>query len=228
MSQTVVVSRLALRELWISLRLLFLLAPYVVAGTVVALLPAPLATTLFRLAIGLAAAAIAGAAVAAWSLSHERALGRAAWLATRSTPRATFLAGWFVPLALISLLGLLAAGLLGWLATSTSFERPDPFVLGVSLASIATFALTLLALGLLLGTFLSPLAAALATAVSCALLVAVPWFAIPRIATPIETLARLQELASPISIAVQGTGASLAASALLLLVARVTLERIDL
>ena len=55
MSQTGVVTRLALRELWISFRLLALLAVYVGAGAFVALLPAPMATVLVRLAIGVAA-----------------------------------------------------------------------------------------------------------------------------------------------------------------------------
>ena len=77
MSQLPVVTRLAVHELWISFRLLVVLAGYVGAGTVVALLPAPLPTTLLRLAVGVATAMSLGAIVAAWSLSRERALGRA-------------------------------------------------------------------------------------------------------------------------------------------------------
>lgn len=228
MSQAAAVSRLALRELWINARLLLLLAAYAAAGATVALLPAPLPATLFRLAVGLAAASIAGAAIAAWSLSRERALGRAAWLATHSIPRATILVGWFVPLAVASILGLLAAGLLGWLSAATSFERLDPLAFGGTLASIATLVLALLALGLLIGLVGGPSTAAVATIISCAVLVTVPWVALPRVALPFEALARLPELARPISVALQGAGAGLAATALLLLVARLVIERVDL
>ncbi|MGI8999095.1 MAG: hypothetical protein ACR2GO_05245 [Candidatus Limnocylindria bacterium] len=228
MSQVAVVIRLALRELWISFRLLFLLAAYVAAGTVVALLPAPVTTTLVRLAIGLAAAGIAGAAVAAWSMSRERTLGRAGWLTTHSVPRATIVLGWFVPLALVSALGLLAAGVLGWLAIVTLFERPDGLVFGATVASVATFTLALIAIGLLLGAILGPSPAAAATAVICVLLVAVPWMIVPRVAVPIEALARLVELPAPLSVAVQGAGASLAAAGVLLVGARFALERVDL
>jgi ABC-type transport system involved in multi-copper enzyme maturation permease subunit len=227
-SQTGVVTRLVLRELWISFRLLFLLAAYVGAGALVALIPAPLPTVLQRLAVGVAAAMIAGASIAAWSLSRERALGRAAWLATRSVPRWTILVGWFVALALITLLGLIAVGALGWLAASTPVVRLDPLAFGATFAAIACGALGLLALGLLIGTFLRPLAAGLAAAVLSVAIVGAAWLALPRIAIPIEALALLPELARPISVAIQGAGAGLAVAAVLLLVARVAMDRVDL
>jgi hypothetical protein len=50
----------------------------------------------------------------------------------------------------------------------------------------------------------------------------------PRIAIPIEALAQLPELARPISVAIQGAGAGLAVAAVLLLVARVAMDRVDL
>jgi ABC-type transport system involved in multi-copper enzyme maturation permease subunit len=227
-SQTGVVTRLVLRELWISFRLLFLLAAYVGAGVLVALIPAPLPTVLQRLAVGVAAAMIAGASIAAWSLSRERALGRVAWLATRSVPRGTILVGWFVALVLVTLLGLLAAGALGWVAASTPVVRLHPLAFGATFAAIACGALGLLALGLLTGTFLRPLAAGLAAAVLSAAVVGAAWLAMPRIAIPIEALAQLPELARPISVAIQGAGAGLALAAVLLLVARVAMDRVDL
>ncbi|MEA2650430.1 MAG: hypothetical protein QOI85_151 [Chloroflexota bacterium] len=228
MSQTGVVTRLALRELWISFRLLFLLAMYVGAGAVVALLPAPLSTILVRLAIGVAAATLVGAAMAGWSLSRERALGRAAWLATRSIPRATILFGWFAALALVSIIGIVAAGLLGWLAASAPGARLDPFAFGLTFAAIACGATSLLALGLLFGALLRPSPAALVAALVGVAFVVVAWVAVPRIAMPIEALAELAQLSSPVSVAIQGAGAGLAAAGLLLFLAHVAMDRVDL
>jgi ABC-type transport system involved in multi-copper enzyme maturation permease subunit len=227
-SQTGVVTRLALRELWISFRLLFLLAAYVAAGAVVALLPASLSTILFRLAIGVAAAMVVGAAIAGWSLSRERALGRAAWLATHSIPRATILVGWFAALTLVSVVGIIAAGVLGWLAASAPGARLDPFAFGLTFAAIGCGAIGLLALGLLVGTLLRPPPAAIVAAAIGVALGATAWVALPRIAMPIEALAQLAQLASPVSVAIQGAGAGLAAAALLLFLARVAIDRVDL
>ena len=228
MSQTGVVTRLALRELWISFRLLLLLAAYVGAGAVVALLPAAPSTVLLRLAIGVAAAMVAGAAIAGWSLSRERSLGRAAWLATRSIPRGTILVGWFAALTLVSMLGIAAAGVLGWLAASAPGGRLDPLAFGLSFAAIACGALGMLALGLLVGTLLRPFAAAAVAAVAGISLAGAAWVADPRVASPLELLTQLPQLPSPISVALQGAGAALVVAALLLFLARVAIDRIDL
>ena len=228
MSQTGVVTRLALRELWISFRLLLLLAAYIGVGAAVALLPATLPTILVRLAIGIAVATVAGAAVAGWSLSRERALGRAAWLATHSIPRGTILVGWFVALTLVTLLGIGAVGVLGWLAASAPGTRLDPLAFGMTFAAIGCGALGLLALGLLVGTLLRPSIAAVVAAVSGAAFGVVVWVALPRIAVPPEALAQLGQLPSPVSVALQGAGAGLALAAGLLLLARFVIDRIDL
>lgn len=228
MSQTTIVTGLAVRELWISFRLLLLLAAYVGAGAAAALLPASLPATLVRLAIGVSMAMVAGAAVAAWSLSRDRLLGRAGWLATRSVPRGTILAGWFVALAAISGLGLIAVGLLGWLAVATPVSRLDPVAFAATCGAIGCSSLALLALGLLLGTLLRPPAAAMGAAVASALIIGVAWLALPGIATPVEALMQLAHLPVPISVAAQGSGASLAAAAVLVFVAHVALERVDL
>ena len=228
MSQTGVVTRLALRELWITFRLLVLLAAYVAAGAAVALLPAPLSTTLLRLAIGVSAAMVAGAAIAAWSLSRERILGRTAWLATRSIPRGTILVGWFAALTLVSMLGIVAVGALGWLAASAPGASLDPLAFGLTFAAIACGAVGLLALGLLVGTFLRPPAAAIVAAAAGVAIGAVAWAALPRIASPLEALAQMTQLSSPVSVAIQGAGEGLASAALLLLLARVVIDRVDL
>lgn len=228
MSQVGVVARLALREMWISFRLLLLLAAYVGAGAAVALLPAPPSAVLVRLAIAVGVAMVAGTSIAGWSLSRERALGRAAWLATRSIPRGTILVGWFIALTLISILGVIAVGVLGWMAASAHGGRMDPLAFGVTFVAIGCAAMGLLALGLLFGTLLRPTTAALVAAVAGVALLGAPWLAAPRIAIPIEALAELPRLASPVSIAIQGAGAGLALAAFMLLAARVAIDRADL
>ncbi len=228
MSQTGVVTRLALRELWISFRLLLLLAAYVGVGAAVTLLPAPPSAMLARLAIAVAAAMVVGAVIAGWSLSRERALGRAGWLATRSIPRRTILVGWLAALTVISTLGIAAVGVLGWIATSAPGARLDPVAFGATFAAIACAAISFLAIGLLSGTLLRPPAAALAAAVACAALVGATWLAVPRIASPPEALAQLTQLASPMSVAIQGAGAGLALAAVVMIVARVAMDRVDL
>lgn len=228
MTQAVLVSRLAMRELWISFRLLLILAAYALPGVVVALVPAPLPTALAWLAVGLAAAGTAGAAVASWSLSRERALGRAAWLATRAIPRATILIGWFVTLAAISAVGVLGAGMLGWLAMSPTGARVDLPTFVAVLSSVAAGSLALVALGLTLGAALPPPAATLLTGGISLTLLVLAWVAMPGFDAPTESVARLPQLAAPISVAVRGAGACLAATAILLLVARVAWERVDL
>jgi len=227
-TQTGVVTRLALRELWISFRLLALMAAYVGAGAAVALLPAPLATVLLRLAIGVAAATVVGAAIAGWSLSRERALGRAGWLATRSIPRATILVGWFSALALVSVLGIVAVGVLGWLAASAPGATLDPLAFGLTFAAIACVAVGMVALGLLAGTLLHPPLAAIVAAVAGVAVGAAAWLGLPRVETPVEALVQLSQLSNPISVAIQGAGAGLAAAGVLLLLARMAINRVDL
>ena len=228
MSQTGVVARLALRELWISFRMLILLAAYVAAGAVVALLPAAPPTVLARLAVGVAAAMVAGAAIAGWSISRDRSLGRTAWLATHSIPRGTILVGWFAALTLVSTVGLGAVGALGWLAAAAPVPALDPLAFGATVAAIGCSAVALLAGGLLLGTLLPPWAAALVAAGGGGILLGGLWLAVPSVATPLEALVQLPRLDNPVSAAVQAAGVGLAATAVLLFLARLAIERVDL
>ena len=223
-----ITTRLAVRELWVSFRLFLLLTAYVGAGAAVALLPATTPIVLLRLSLGLGAAVAFGAAIAAWSLSRERALGRLGWLTTRSVSRGTILMGWFVALALVSVAGIAAAGVLGWLAVATPIARLDPYAFAMTFTAIAGASLALLALGLALGALLRPPVAALGAAAASFAMLAIPWAAVPRVATPVEALAQLSELERPLSVAVQGAGAGLALAAVLLLAARLVLSRVDL
>lgn len=228
MSQTGVVAWLAVRELWISFRLLALLAAYVGVGALVALLPAPAATMFTRLAIGLAAAMIVGAGIAAYSLSTERALGRAGWLVTRSITRGTLLIGWFVALAGVSLIGLVAASALGWLAASTVASALELGPFAAVVAGAAATSLATLAIGLLVGALLAPLPAMIVAVVVGLLLGAAIMTVLPETIVPLAALAELSTLDRPVAAGVQGAGIALAVTAVGLVLARVALGRVDL
>lgn len=228
MSQAVVVTRLAIRELWISFRLLALLAVHVGVGAVVALLPAPPTTTLTRLSVGLAAAMVIGCVIAADALSTERALGRAGWLVTRSISRATILIGWFVALAGVSLVGLAAAGVLGWLAVTRPVPPVEPAAFVAVVAGIAAMCITAVAVGLLVGSLLRPFGAAVAALVLGVGVVAGAVVLGPGSAVPLVALRDLPTLERPIGIGLQGAGIFLAVAAAALVAARAALGRVDL
>ena len=228
MNQTGVVAWLAVRELWISFRLLALLTVYVGAGALVALLPAPGPTALARLAAGLAAAMIVGSGIAAGSLGLERVLGRAGWLVTRSITRGTLLMGWFVALAAITLIGLVAAGSLGWLAASTVAAPLELGPFAVVVAGVAAMSLAAVAVGLLLGSVLGPRPAMIAALAVGILVEAAAYALLPPTIVPLAALAQLQALDRPIAAGVQGAGIALAVTAVTLVLARLALGRVDL
>jgi ABC-type transport system involved in multi-copper enzyme maturation permease subunit len=231
-SQATVVTRLAMRELWITFRLLALLAGFIGVGAVVALLPAPLPTVLERLALGLGAASILAAALAAWSFGDERARGRAAWLVTRSVSRGTVLGGWFAALASLALVGTAVAGLIGWLAASAVSLRLDVGTFAAPLVGVGATVLAAIALGLLVGTVLrGPLAIGVAVAIGVGL-GALAWLGpgagelVPGAA--LVDLAAVREGAAAPVAGLRAAGAALVATALLLVVARLLLERAEL
>lgn len=228
MRHTAVIARLALRELWISYRLLLVLAAYIGVGAVVALIPAPLPTTFERLSIGMSAATLVAVATAAGSISVERSLGRAGWLVTRSIGRGTLLVGWFVALSGVMLVGLGATGALGWLAASSTETRVEPRAYAATLAGIAATAVAAIALGLLLGCLLRPRTAVLAAIVACMAIGVAVWLGLPGVRMPVVALMELPGLARPIAVALQGTGVCLAAAAAILAVARIVFARVDL
>lgn len=232
MSQATAVTHLAVRELWITFRILALLAGFIAVGTLVALLPAPLPTVMERLALGLGAASILAATLAAWSFSDERARGRAAWLVTRSVSRGTLLGGWFAALAGFALAGTAVAGLLGWLTASGVSLRPDGGAFAAALLGVAATVLVAIALGLLVGTLLrGPFAIGITVAAGVAFGL-LAWFApgapelVPGAA--MVDLATLHEgVRAPIG-GLRAAGSALLWTALLLVIARLVLERAEL
>jgi hypothetical protein len=227
-SQTGVVTRLAVRELWISFRLLALLVAYVGVGALVALLPAPAATILARLSVGLTVAMIVGAGIAADALSTERVLGRAGWLVTRSITRGTVLIGWFLALAGVTLVGLGAAAMLGWLAATASLPTLQPTPYAAVVGGVAAIGLAAVAMGLLLGVMLPPLPATVTAVVVGVVVAGVSHLVLPAGAVPLTALGELATLDRPVGIGMQGAGIGLAVTAVMLVLARVAIGRMDL
>jgi ABC-type transport system involved in multi-copper enzyme maturation permease subunit len=227
-SETATVTRLAVRELWISFRLLALLAAYVAAGAVVALLPAPVSVTLGRLSLGLGAAIIIGSAIAAGALSTERSLGRAGWLVTRSISRSTLVVGWFIALGATSVVGLAAAGTLGWLAVSGPLSPIDSAAFAAVLIGAGAMGLAGIAIGLALGAVLRPLLAMLAALVLGAGTVAAFHLLVSGFALPVTVLGDLAAADRPVADGIRGAGACLMATAVALVLARLGLGRMDL
>lgn len=232
MSQATVVTRLAVRELWITFRLLALLAGFIGVGALVALLPAPLSAVMERLAIGLGVAATLAGAVAAWSFADERSRGRAAWLVTRSVSRGTLLAGWFAAIALLALAGTAVAALLGWLTASAVSLQLDAGAFAALFVGVAATVLAAIALGLLIGTLLRGPIAAGVTVIVGAGLGALAW-ALPGAGpfVPGAAMVDLAGLGESVVAQVSGVraaGAALVATALLLVIARLVLERAEL
>lgn len=232
MSQAGVVARLAVRELWITFRLMMLLVAFIGAGAAVALLPAPLPVTVQRLAIGLGVATVLVAVTAAWSLADERRQGRAGWLVARSVPRGTLVGGWFVALSSVALAGLAAAAVLGWLAATGVSLRLDAGAFAALVMAVASTVVAAAALGLLAGAIFRPAIAALIAAMACGAAAAAAWM-LPQARGLVPGSAFLQMAALTEGLvsaadAWRGAGAALIAASLFLLLARTALGRAEL
>lgn len=235
MSGTVIVARLALRELWITFRLLVILAAFVTAGAVVALLPAPLPVLLERLALALGAAILVVAVLSALAIADERRDGRAGWLVTRSVSRGAVLGGWFVALALLAVIGTGVAGVLGWLAASTVTLHVDPVAFGAAVAAVAATAVAAVAVGLLAGVVVPGRLAAVAAAAVVGAVGALAWLASPSVAVPLELVPGAaigalagMDRADGAGVAWRSAGAALVAAGAILLLARVAIDRVEL
>jgi hypothetical protein len=228
MSQAGVVVRLAVRELWITFRLLLVLVAFVSVGAVVALLPASVPDAVWRLSVGLGAATVIASAAAAWSIAEERVAGRTGWLITRSVERGGWLAGWFVALSAIALGGIIAAGALGWLAVAGVRNAPDPPEFTLAMLGIAATATAAVAAGVAVGAALPPRTALLLTTLLCSAAAAAAWIASPSSLVPgaaFVTLPRLISPGVPIADLLRAVGIGLVAAAISYLVAWWALER---
>ena len=145
------VTRLALRELWITFRLLAVLGSFTAAGALVALVPTTPGVALERLGIGFGLAIVVLAALSGWSLAEERASGRAGWLITRSVARGTYLFGWAAALSMAGMAGLAGGAVLGWLAASPPGFALDVPAFGSAVLAVAASVVLAVGIGLLCG-----------------------------------------------------------------------------
>lgn len=223
---------LALRELWISYRLLLLLAVAIAGGIVTALRP-DLGSDPATLPLGIAGCGVVVSAVAAASLAAERRQGAVAWLVLRAVPRSSVLLAWFTAITAPVVLGLAAGAVLAWLALAGgAFQPLDPTAFAALGAAAAVTVLQALAIGLLIGALARPLlAAALAASVSAAglsagLLLRVDAGLLPT--AGLGLLAQATTLDRPLSAGLGSLGLGLATTGLLMAAAAAALTRVDL
>ncbi|MEO8510981.1 MAG: hypothetical protein ABI534_07025 [Chloroflexota bacterium] len=230
MREAAVVAGLALRELWISFRLLAVIGSLLAAGVAIMLvrLVDPIAAPLPWLAAGVAVAAAFVAGLSAWSFSAERRRGAAAWLVGRSVPRGSVLFGWLLALAAPLVAGLVLVAAFGWLLQGAGSPAAYAAAAGAVLADL----FVALATGLLLGTVLAPAPAALVAVLLLAALAAAGGVGIaagmPLPGDGLRLLAELPARQQPLSDALSAAGTSILVAAVLLGVARLAVERSEL
>jgi hypothetical protein len=241
-SRFLAVTGLALRELWISFRLLMLVGVLLLTALPTSLLPAtsndPLAEVTVPLqpfAIGLAAAISLVAGVAAGTLAAERRRGTAGWLVSRAVPRGTIVAGWFAAFVVVLVIGIAPAAGLAWLTLGPAGQAIDPVAYVVSVAASAAVGVCAVAVGLLFGAWLGVLPAmALSATLAAAVLVPAAALALPTLAVPpapgvpFATIADLVDAVRPIADSVRTGGLALAGGGALLLLASAAMSRADL
>jgi hypothetical protein len=230
---------MALRELWISFRLIPLVGIPVLGGMLVSAVPPEFAGetavggAAFWYAAAAATAICVASGLAALTMSRERRRGTAAWMAVRAVPRSTVLGSWFLAFALLVCLGLVLGSVGAWLAAIGRAETsPDALPFAAAVAAAASTALAAVAAGLLIGTTMPPLPATMLAVAGTVPLVAVAFLApLNALPLPIGGLGLLTHLDSavrPVGSALQSAGAALAAAAVLMVLAGAALERGEL
>jgi hypothetical protein len=230
---------MALRELWISFRLVPVVGLPVMGGMVVIALPAELvgASAIggagYWYAVAASASICVAAALAASTIADERRRGAVAWMAVRAVPRSAVLLSWFVAYGLLLAGGIFLGSIGAWLAALGRAETPlDPLPFVATVAAVGCTALVSLAAGLVIGTILGRWPAAILAVLFCAALLATallgPLAGIPLPTGGIALLADLGGGARPVGDALRSAGTALATAAGLLVVAAAVLERADL
>lgn len=230
---------MALRELWISFRLLLVLAALLLVALPAVLLPPVLSPDLAGappdpltwLALAAAAGMALAAAVAAATLAGERRRGTAGWMATRAVPRATIALSWFAAFALLLVGGLAPAGVIAWLALGP-FIAAGPGAVAAATAATACAGGMVLAAGLLAGAALPRWPAAAITFVAGAAVLVAPVVKAPTgwllPADGLRVLADLDTATRPVADSLRAAGVALGLAAAIVVVAVVAFERADL
>jgi ABC-type transport system involved in multi-copper enzyme maturation permease subunit len=228
-----VLTRMAVRELWISFRLLALLALPVVAGLVALLVSSDPDRVQPTLAWGMGVVAALAAGMAAAALAMERQRGTAGWLSMRAVPRASILIAWFLGLATPMLVGIAGGSLLVWLGSGTQpTPPPDAPAYAALAAAAAGAALQALAIGLLFGSFLPSMVAALVAVLGSGVLLGAGLLIVtepPLIPTAgLGLLAQAIDLLRPMADGLQALGLGLTLTGLLLGASLLIFDRVDL
>lgn len=240
MSRFLTLVGLALRELWISFRLLLVMALLIGAGLPAALLSQAVTPDLagappdalgwFALALAAALALVSG--IAAATLAGERRRGAAGWMAVRAVPRASIVLAWFTAFGALVIVGLVPTALLAWLSIGAAVFPAGPLPLVAVTASAGCTGLAAVALGLLSGSMLPPWPALVVAALSTAAVLLLTaagqagWWSLP--AGGLDVLARLDAAARPVADALRAGGAALGVAAVTLVLATAAFERADL
>jgi len=241
MNRLPLLTGLALRDLWVSFRLLLLLSALVAAAVPTLLVPRTLTAALagappgpldwyaWATAAGLALAAGA----AAWSMAGMRRRGAAAWLAARDVPRPSLLLGWFVAAGMVVLVGTAAGAVLAWFAlngergiavTPAGYASAAAAVVAAGLVAVSAGLLVGCAMGQRLGTLLVTAATAgVALATASGRL-----GSLPQPLGGLELLARIEESARPVAAGLVSAGLALSLAAVLLILAAAALDARDL
>jgi hypothetical protein len=230
---------ISLHEMWISFRLIAVLGLPLLGGLLAIGVPPDLAGVTavggagFWYAVGVSVAIAITAGLAAGTMAHERRRGTLAWMAVRAVPRSAILHSWFVAFGLLLAAGIVLGSIGAWLAALGRAEAtPDVIPFASAVGATLGAALACVAAGLLIGTFLPMIPAALlAVALGAVLLAAALGTAPGGLPSPtggIGLLAHLDGTSRPVGDALRSAGAALAATAILLVLAGVGLQRSDL
>ena len=239
MSRMRTLSWMAIREMWISFRLIAVLGLPLLGGLLAIVVPPDLAGVTavggagFWYAVGASVAIAAAAGLAAGTMANERRRGTVAWMAVRAVPRASVFMSWFVAFGLLLGIGIVLGSIGAWLAALSHAEgTPDVVPYAAAVGATIGMGLLAVAVGLLAGTFLPARpATALAIgvgAVTLAVAVALAPGGLPSPTGGIGLLSHLDSAARPLADALRSAGVALAATAILLAVGARGLERTDL
>jgi len=239
MSRVPALTRMALRELFISYRMVPTIGLPIAAGVAASLVPAEyaglgaIAGAGHVFALGLAVGVPLIGAIAAATLASERRRGTLAWLAVRAVPRSAVVTAWLAAFGFLLIVGIGFGAVATWLAALERAETPldpGPFIVAAAAALCVAFAVV--AAGLALGSVFTPwrgalLAALLGWAIF-GVAVLVPGADALAFARGWVVLNQLDAVVRPIGDAVWSAGLSLALGGVLLALASAATERADL